>query len=97
MSKYSEAGKGSTNKLKQKKLYDDNYDQVFGKKEVYFDSDETTDWDEDRLDIIGTNGNTGDHYIKWLSMNVRLNGLYQALTDEWEKKECLIEIKESMI
>ena len=43
MSKYSEAGKGSTNKLKQKKLYDDNYDQVFGKKEVYFDSDETTD------------------------------------------------------
>ena len=64
-SKYSEAGKGSTNKLKNKRAFDDNYDKIdFSKKEVYFDSDETTDWDEDRLDIIGTNGNTGDHYIK---------------------------------
>jgi len=27
-------------------------------------SDETTSWDEDRIDIIGLNGNTGDHYIK---------------------------------
>ena len=64
MSKYSEAGKGSTNKLKNKKAYDENYDQIFGKKEIYYDSDETNDWNEDRLDIIGTNGNTGDHYIK---------------------------------
>lgn len=64
MSKYSEAGKGSTNKLKNKKAYDDNYDKIFGKKEEYFDSDETTSWDEDRIDIIGLNGNTGDHYIK---------------------------------
>ena len=64
MSKYSEAGKGSTTKLKQKKKWDDNYDSIFGKKEEYFDSDETTSWDEDRIDIIGLNGNTGDHYIK---------------------------------
>jgi hypothetical protein len=64
MSKYSEAGKGSTNKLKQKKLYDSNYDAIFNKKEEYFDSDETNSWDEDRIDIIGLNGNTGDHYIK---------------------------------
>ena len=63
--KYSEAGKGSSPKLKQKKKFDDNWDKIdFSKKEVYFDSDETNDWDENRLDIIGTNGNTGDHYIK---------------------------------
>ena len=35
MSKYSEAGKGSTNKLKQKKKYDENYDLIFGRKEKY--------------------------------------------------------------
>lgn len=63
-SKYSEAGKGSTTKLKQKKKWDDNYDSIFGKKEEYFDSDETTSWDEDRIDIIGQNGATGEHYIK---------------------------------
>ena len=62
--KYSEAGKGSTNKLKQKNLYDSNYDQIFGKKEKYYDSDETTDWDQDKVDMIGLNNNTGDHYIK---------------------------------
>ena len=62
-SKYSEAGKGSTTKLKQKKKFDDNYDAIF-KKEEYYDSDETISWDEDRIDIIGLNGNTGDHYIK---------------------------------
>lgn len=65
MSKYSEAGKGSTNKLKQKKQYDDNYDLISGQKEKYFDSDDASDsWDEDRMDLIGINGNTGDHYIK---------------------------------
>lgn len=62
--KYSEAGKGSKPKLKQKKKFDDNYDLIFGRKEKYYDSDETTDWDEDRIDIIGLNGNTGEHYIK---------------------------------
>ena len=33
MSKYSEAGKGSTTKLKQKKAYDENYERIWGKKE----------------------------------------------------------------
>lgn len=65
MSKYSEAGKGSNPKLRQKKQFDDNWDKIdFSKKEQYFDSDETTSWDEDRIDIIGLNGNTGEHYIK---------------------------------
>ena len=62
--KYSEAGKGSKPKLKQKKKFDDNYDLIFGKKEKYYDSDETTSWDEDKIDIIGLNDNTGEHYIK---------------------------------
>lgn len=71
MSKYSEAGKGSTTKLKQKSLYDQNYERIWGKKENklyedrYYDSDDSSNtWNEDRMDIIGVNGNTGDHYIK---------------------------------
>ena len=63
MSKYSEAGKGSTNKLKQKSLYDSNYDQIFSKKEKYYDSDETTDWDKEKAEIIGRNQG-GEFYIK---------------------------------
>ena len=68
--KYSEAGKGSTNKLKQKNLYDENYEKIWGNKknklyeERYYDSDETTSWDQDKVDMIGFNDNTGDHYIK---------------------------------
>ena len=65
MSKYSEAGKGSTTKLKQKKKFDENFDQIFGKKEEYFDSDdESNSWDEDRIDIISQNGNNGTHYFE---------------------------------
>ena len=70
MRKYSEAGKGSTNKLKQKSLYDENYEKIWGNKknklyeERYYDSDETTSWDQDKADMIGLNSNTGDHYIK---------------------------------
>lgn len=63
-SKNSEAGKGSTIKLKQKKKWDDNYDSIFGKKEEYFDSDETNDWDYERIEIISQNGNSGTHYFE---------------------------------
>jgi hypothetical protein len=69
MGKYSEAGKGSITKLKQKKAYDENYERIWGKKENklyedrYYDSDETTSWDEDKVNIIGINSD-GDHYIK---------------------------------
>lgn len=69
--KYNEAGKGSTNKLKQKKLYDENYERIWGKKENklyedrYYDSDdESNSWDEDRIDIISQNGNNGTHYFE---------------------------------
>jgi hypothetical protein len=62
--KYSDAGKGSVRRKEDKKKIDENWDKVFGKKEIYYDSDETTDWDEDKIDIIGLNGSTGDHYIK---------------------------------
>lgn len=34
-------------------------------QDLAYDSDDASDsWDEDRMDIIGINGNTGDHYIK---------------------------------
>jgi len=64
--KYSEAGKGSVARKTDKEKFDDNFEKIFGKKkkEIYYDSDETTTWDEDKIDIVGLNGNTGDHYIK---------------------------------
>ena len=63
--KSNEAGKGSKQRPTDKQKFDENFDKIFKKKkEVYYDSDETTDWDEDRIDIIGLNDNTGDHYIK---------------------------------
>ena len=75
--KYSEAGKGSVARKTDKEKFDENFEKIFGKmnnkkfvygskdkKEVYYDSDETTSWDEDKVNIIGLNGNTGDHYIK---------------------------------
>lgn len=67
MSKYSEAGKGSTTKLKQKAKFDENFDKIFKKLDgsINYDSDDSSNtWDEDRMDIIGVNGNTGEHYIK---------------------------------
>lgn len=70
MSKYSEAGKGSTNKLKQKKLYDENYERIWGSKsnklyeDKYYDSDESNDWDYERIEIISQNGNSGTHYFE---------------------------------
>jgi hypothetical protein len=66
--KYSEAGKGSTARKTDKEKFEENFEKIFGKKkiakEIYYDSDETNNWDEDKIDIIGLNGNTGDHYIK---------------------------------
>jgi len=64
--KYSEAGKGSVARKTDKEKFDENFDKIFKRKtqnkEIYFDSDETTSWDEDRIDIIGLNGNIKDHY-----------------------------------
>lgn len=67
MSKYNEAGKGSITKLKQKAKFDENFDKIFKKLDgsINYDFDDSSNtWDEDRMDIIGVNGNTGDHYIK---------------------------------
>jgi hypothetical protein len=56
--------------LNKKALYDENYEKIWGSKknklyeERYYDSDETTSWDQDKVDMIGLNNNTGDHYIK---------------------------------
>ena len=56
------------------KQYSDNYEAIFGKKEVeVIDGMQTSDddealWDEEqgekRIDIIGQNGNDGLHYDK---------------------------------
>ncbi len=55
------------------KQYSDNYEAIFGKKEVeVIDGMQTNDdealWDEEqgdkRIDIIGQNGNDGFHYDK---------------------------------
>jgi len=56
------------------KQYSDNYEAIFGKKEVeIIDGMQSTDeeealWDEEqsekRIDIIGQNGNEGLHYDK---------------------------------
>ena len=66
--KYSEAGKGSVARKTDKEKFDENFDKIFKRKaqnkEMYFDSDETTSWDEDKVNIVGLNDNTGDHYIK---------------------------------
>ncbi len=43
--------------------YEDNYDRIFGKpKPKQADLFEGTEWDEARIDAIGQNGNTGEHY-----------------------------------
>lgn len=52
------------------KQYEDNFDKIFGKKTKVAPTavtpdkpvEPTDDWDEERVDIIGSNGNTGDHY-----------------------------------
>jgi hypothetical protein len=47
------------NKEQQQK-YADNYDKIFSKKPTERNPD--PDWDEGRIDIIGQNGPTGEHY-----------------------------------
>ena len=53
----SEAGKGSKPRpIFNQKQFDDNFELIFGKKK------KSDDWDEKRVDIIGSNGNDGLHY-----------------------------------
>jgi len=54
---YSDAGKGSKQRKTNKKQYDENYDLIFGRKEKYYDSDESNDWDQELADIITRNQN----------------------------------------
>ena len=39
-------------------------DQYYKNLKDFIDNDSTEDWDEERIDIIGQNGNDGDHYDK---------------------------------
>ena len=52
---------------KNTKAFEDNYDRIFGKKKLPLNeypnnSDDPDEWDERRVDIIGSNGPTGEHY-----------------------------------
>lgn len=52
-----------------KENYENNFDRIFGKKKKPLNEypDNGTDpaeWDENRVDICGQNGSTGDHYDK---------------------------------
>ena len=56
------------NKEQQEK-FNNNFDAIFGKKEKKTNGGYVppplpvdTSWDDDRVDIIGQNGNTGEHY-----------------------------------
>lgn len=50
-----EAGKGSKARpILDRKTFEDNFDAIFRKPKE--------DWDEDRIDVIGQNGNDGLHY-----------------------------------
>ena len=52
------------------KQFEDNFDKIFRQKTKVEPTiptpdqpvDTTDDWDEKRVDIIGSNGPTGDHY-----------------------------------
>lgn len=54
------------------KQFEDNFDRIFGKKDkpkVGYPPltpdkpvEPASDWDEKRVDIVGQNGNTGEHY-----------------------------------
>lgn len=53
---------------------EDNFERIFGKKktnggwkppplnEYPNNSTDPDEWDENRIDIVGSNGNTGEHY-----------------------------------
>jgi len=56
------SGKGDTyRKLnsEQRKAFEDNFDRIFSKNKATKTNDE---WDEKRIDIIGSNGNEALHY-----------------------------------
>jgi hypothetical protein len=42
----------------QRKAFEDNFDAIFGKKKKVADEE----WDEKRIDVVGSNGNDGLHY-----------------------------------
>jgi len=43
---------------KNSEAYENNFDKIFGKKKKEID----IPFNEDRIDVIGQNGNDGEHY-----------------------------------
>lgn len=44
------------------KQYEENFEKIFGKKKAAYQPLNQDDWDEKRVDVIGSNGNEGLHY-----------------------------------
>lgn len=74
MSTHHEAGKGSAPRpLTDREVFEREFDRIFRKGTTTGRVDNATatanqpkhgteDWDEKRIDIIGSNGPTGEHY-----------------------------------
>ncbi len=61
MSNHHEAGKGSKPRpLTDREEFERRFESIFGNKDKPKPVD--TDWNEARMDIIGQNGPTGEHY-----------------------------------
>ena len=72
MSSYNDITGDKIQSRTNTKQFEDNFDRIFGKKDkntvgyppLTADKpvEPADDWDEKRMDIIGQNGPTGDHY-----------------------------------
>lgn len=72
MSKNDITGDDIKSRVNTKK-YEENYEKIFRKEKHHVgyppltpnqpvESTNKDDWDEERIDIIGSNGNSGEHY-----------------------------------
>lgn len=44
------------------KAFEENFDKIFGKKKAAYQPLNQDDFDEQRIDVVGQNGNDGLHY-----------------------------------
>ena len=60
------SGKGSARRplSVDEQTFNDNFDAIFGKKKLNIADKKEEEWDEKRVDVVGSNGNEGLHYDK---------------------------------
>lgn len=72
------------------KEYEENFDKIFRKEKTSVgypplttnkpvESSDKDDWDEERIDIIGSNGNTAEHY------KPSLDDIYQKIERDYNE------------